>query len=139
MADLAARAQQPSERVRRVGILHTIAQTDADAQHRVTAFEQALQKLGWTIGGNLQVEYRWAAGDPERIRLFAGELIEWDPDIIVGVSTTAAMFQLTRQTHTLPLIFIQVPDPVVLGFVNSLPRPGTNVTGFTNFEFTMGR
>jgi putative ABC transport system substrate-binding protein len=128
---------QRGERVRRVGVLHTIAQTDGDAQPRVAALEQTLQKLGWTVGANLDLEYRWAAGDPNRVRQYARELIDWDADIIVGV-TTAAMLQLTRETQTLPLIFIQVPDPVVLGFVNSLSHPGTNVTGFTNFEFAMG-
>jgi putative ABC transport system substrate-binding protein len=133
---LTAQAQQGG-RPKRIAMLHTLAATDADARPRVVALEQTLEKLGWRAGKNLLVDYHWAAGRPERIRTIAEELVNAPPDLIVAV-TTAATVELLRQTRALPIVFVQVPDPVGLKIVDSLSRPGGNVTGFTNFEFSMG-
>jgi putative ABC transport system substrate-binding protein len=133
---LAARAQQP-ERVRRIGVLIGGVQGDPSVQPRVIAFQQALKDLGWIEGRNLQVEYRWTAGDVERTRAHAAELVALAPDVILAHSTpvTSALQQATR---TLPIVFVQVTDPLGTGFVASLSRPAGNVTGFTTFELSMG-
>jgi putative ABC transport system substrate-binding protein len=133
---LAARAQQ-NERVRRIGVLEALAIDDPEALARVTALAQGLQQLGWTVGRNIRIEYRWGAGDADRIRQQAAELIALAPDAIltVGASTTAPMLRATR---TVPVVFVAVVDPVGASFVDSLARPGGNATGFTNFEYSMG-
>ena len=112
---LAARAQQ-SERMRRIGVLTNLAADDPEGQVRNTAFAQALAQLGWTIGQNLRIEYRWAAGDAERIRRYAAELVALTPDVMLatGAAGVAPMLQATR---TVPIVFVLVPDPVGAGFV----------------------
>ena len=128
---LAARAQ---ERVRRIGLLNPTAAADPESIARVTAFAQGLQQLGWTIGGNVRIEYRWGEGDPEITRKGAVELVALKPDVIMtsGAAGMGPMLQLTR---TIPTVFAIVPDPVSAGFVESLARPGGNATGFLMFEF----
>ena len=127
---LVARGQQRDE-VRRIGVLVNVAADDPEAQTSVAAFKQALQQLGWSEGRNLQIDFRGAAGDPERIQAFAKELIALQPHVILARSTpvTAA---LLRQTRTIPIVFTVVSDPVGERFVESLARPGGNATGFTN-------
>jgi putative ABC transport system substrate-binding protein len=133
---LAARAQ-PSERVRQIGVLIPFAESDAEAQAQVAAFREGLQRLGWTAGRNVQFEYRWAAGEVGRIRTFAKELVELQPDVILA-RTTAVTAALLQETRTIPIAFVVVSDPVGDGFVASMARPGGNVTGFTNVEASLG-
>jgi len=130
---LAARAQL-GDRVRHVGILMDIYEVgDAEGQSRFGAFQETFQKLGWTVGRNVRIESRWAAGDPDRLRAFAAELIGMTPDVILCMGVSAATI-LHQATRTLPVVFVQVSDPVGSGFVTGLDRPGGNITGFTNFE-----
>jgi putative ABC transport system substrate-binding protein len=131
----AARAQQ-SERVRRIGVLTNLAGDDPEGQVRLTAFAQALAQLGWTVGQNLRIEHRWAAGDAERLRRYAAELIALAPDVVLATSniTVAPLLQATR---TVPIVFVQVVDPVGAGFIDSLARPGGNATGFILFEYSL--
>jgi putative ABC transport system substrate-binding protein len=131
---LAAQAQQSP--TRRLGVLVGI-ENDSEGQIRVKAFETALQGLGWTEGINVHIEYRWVAADPQRLRTYSAELIDWAPDVLVASSTPVAAM-LSRQTQTIPIVFLVVTDPVGNGFVTSLARPGGNITGFTNFEISMG-
>ncbi len=133
---LAARAQQPGG-LRRVGVLMGLAETDPFTIKYVQELRSALQSLGWTDGQNIQFVYRYAAGDPERARLFAKELTEMQPDLIVGHTTPVAV-ALSQVTRTLPVVFVSITDPVRDGFVKSMARPGGNMTGFTNYEFSMG-
>jgi ABC-type uncharacterized transport system substrate-binding protein len=130
---LAARAQQ-GERVRRIGVLNTLAADDATGQARNGAFLQGLQQAGWTIGRNVQVETRWAAGDADRLRTYAAELVALAPDVILATGNAAAA-PLLQATRTVPIVFVIVPDPVGAGFVDNLARPGSNATGFTSFEY----
>ena len=132
---LAARAQ-PSERVRRVGIFMDLAEQDAEGQTRVAAFRKGLQDLGWIEGRNVKFDTRWTGGDPARMRRLAAEIVSLAPEVIMngGLPTLVAMQQETR---TIPIVFAQVLDPVGAGFVESLARPGGNVTGFVSFEYTM--
>ena len=132
---LAARAQQ-GERVRRIGVLSGLAEDDPESVARRAAFEQALKALNWVNGSNLQIDYRWAANDPERIRKFAAELIAPAPDVIL-TSGSIIMVPIMQATRTIPIVFVQVIDPVGSGFVESLARPGGNVTGFTQFEYSL--
>jgi putative tryptophan/tyrosine transport system substrate-binding protein len=133
---VAARAQQ-RERVRRVGMLTNLAADDPLATARVAAFAQAMQELGWIVGRNLQIDYRWGQHDPDRLRKYAAELVALGPEVIVANATpsTAALQQATR---SVPVVFVNQVDPVGAGFVESLARPGGNVTGFTNFEYGLG-
>jgi putative tryptophan/tyrosine transport system substrate-binding protein len=133
---LAARAQQP-ERIRRIGVLMNVASNDAEGQVRNAAFVQGLQEGGWAVGRNIEIEYRWGAGDTDRIRQYATELIALAPDVILaaGTSTVAPLFRLNR---SLPIVFVVVPDPVGAGFVESLARPGGNATGFSDYEYGIG-
>jgi len=133
---LLAQAQQ-SERMRRIGVLMTLAADDPEGQARLTAFVQGLQELGWTDGRNVQIDYRWPAGDAERIRRYAAELAALAPDIILA-GGGAVVPSLLQATRTIPIVFTQTPDPVGAGFVESLARPGGNVTGFTAFEYGIG-
>ena len=128
-----ARAQQP-EQMRRIGVLMTLAADDPEGQARLGAFVQGLQELGWTDGRNVRIDYRWPAGDAERIRSYAAELVALAPDVILA-GGGAAVPSLLQATRTVPIVFTQTPDPVGAGFVNSLARPGGNVTGFTLFEY----
>jgi putative tryptophan/tyrosine transport system substrate-binding protein len=130
---IAARAQQ-SERVRRIGVLMPLAADDPEGQNRVAAFAQELQQLGWTIGRNLRIDTRWAAGDPERVRKQAAELVALQPDAILTTGSTS-LGPLRQATRTVPIVFVILIDPVGAGFVASLAKPGGNVTGFIAFEY----
>jgi putative ABC transport system substrate-binding protein len=132
---LAARAQ-PAERMRRIGVLLPAAADDAEFQARVGAFQQGLALLGWTIGRNVRIDSRWATANVAEIRRHAAELVALAPDIILAHGDTAvgALLQVTR---TVPVVFPVVGDPVGGGFVDSLARPGGNVTGFMNFEYSI--
>jgi putative ABC transport system substrate-binding protein len=130
---LLARAQQ-RERMRRVGVLMNFAADDAAAQARLIAFVQNLQHLGWTEGRNVAVEVRWGASDNERIRKSADELVTLAPDVILAVGGPSAG-PLLRRSRVLPIVFVQVTDPVGAGFVENLSHPGGNATGFINFEY----
>jgi putative ABC transport system substrate-binding protein len=130
---LAARAQQ-GERVRRVGVLTNLAQTDSEGRARDEAFVHGLRQLGWTEGDNLRIDRRWTAGDAERARQYATELVALAPDVIVTTGS-AGLIPLLQVTRTIPIVFTVVPDPVGAGFVDSLARPGGNATGFVQFEF----
>jgi putative tryptophan/tyrosine transport system substrate-binding protein len=132
---LAARAQQPTQ-VRRIGVLMGYAESDPEAQALVQSFQQALLELGWRNGDNLQIEYRWGGGDIAQIRAFAKELVALHPDLILA-NTTPVTGALQRETKTIPIVFVIVSDPVGDGFVASLARPGSNVTGFINYEASM--
>src|SRR5262249_519146 len=131
---LAGRAQQQGERVRCIAVLSSLAADDPETQARHAAFLQGLQEWGWTSGRNVQIDYRWAAGDADRIRKYAAELVALAPDVILatGSPVTAALLQTTRGV---PIVFAMVPDPVANGFVASLAKPGGNVTGFTTFDY----
>jgi putative ABC transport system substrate-binding protein len=133
---LAAHAQE-GERMRRIGFLTPFVEDDPEAKARVAAFVQGLQQLGWTDGRNVRIDIRWGAGDAERIRRYAAELVALAPDVILaaGGATVGPLFQATR---TVPIVFTLTPDPVGAGFVDNLARPGGNATGFTNFEFGIG-
>jgi putative ABC transport system substrate-binding protein len=130
---LAARAQQPAG-TRRVGVLVNLPADDPQAQARNAAFLQGLQELGWTVGRNLQIDFRWGAGNADNVRRFAAELVALAPDVILapGTSTLEPLLQATR---SVPIVFVHLADPVGGGFVESLARPGGNATGFTNLEY----
>jgi putative tryptophan/tyrosine transport system substrate-binding protein len=126
---LAARAQQP-ERMRRIGVLMNLAADDREGQARLVAFQQALQQLGWSEGRNMRMDTRWGENDIDRQRRYAAELVALAPDVILasgGVSVSA----LQHVTRTLPIVFAAVGDPVGIGLVDSLARPGGNVTGIS--------
>jgi putative ABC transport system substrate-binding protein len=133
---LAARAQQ-GERTRRIGVLIGTLENDPEASLRVGEFRQALAKLGWSEGRNVVIEFRFGAGDPNRMRAQAKELTGISPDIVVAESTPAAV-ALRQETAAVPIVFLQVANPIGSGLVASLARPGANVTGFTNFEPAIG-
>jgi putative ABC transport system substrate-binding protein len=132
---LAARTQQ-AERMRRIGIIQPASSDDPEYQIRVGALLQELQQLGWTIGRNIRIETRWTKFDPEESRKYAAELVALAPDAIVatGISTVGPLLQLTR---TVPIVFPAASDPVAAGLVESLARPGGNVTGFLSFEYSL--
>jgi putative ABC transport system substrate-binding protein len=132
---LAARAQ-PSERVRRVGVLMSFAAGDPEAQLRVAAFEDGLRDLGWIKGRNLRLEYRWA-DSADALRTYATELARMAPDLILA-NSTPVMAALQEQRPTVPIVFTQVTDPIGQGLVTNLGHPGGNLTGFTSFEFSIG-
>ena len=131
---LAARAQQ--QQMRRIGVLNTLTSDDAAANARYGAFLQGLQQAGWSIGRNVQVETRWAAGDADRLRTYSAELVALAPDVILATGNAAAA-PLLHATRTVPIVFVIVPDPVGAGLVDSLARPGGNATGFVSFEYGM--
>jgi putative ABC transport system substrate-binding protein len=129
-----AAAAQHSERPRRVGVLMNVAADDPLSTLRVSAFALAMQELGWTVGRNVRIDYRWGQADPDRLRKYAAELVTLAPDVIVSnanPSTTA----LQQATRSVPIVFVNQVDPIGAGFVESLARPGGNITGFTNFEY----
>ena len=132
---LAARAQQP-ERMRRIGVLMNLTSDDPEAPGRVAAFAQGLGELGWAVGRNVMIDYRWGAGDVERNRKYAAELIALAPQVILA-NSTQAVAALLQATRTVPIVFVGVPDPVGAGFVNSLARPGGNATGFMAYEWSI--
>jgi putative ABC transport system substrate-binding protein len=125
---------QPGERVRRVGVLMNVAADDPLSTLRVSAFAQAMQELGWTIGRNLRIDYRWGQADPELLRKHAIELVALAPDVILA-NATPSTAALQRATRSVPVVFVNLVDPVGAGFVDSLARPAGNITGFTNFEY----
>jgi ABC-type uncharacterized transport system substrate-binding protein len=133
---LAARAQQ-SVRMRRVGVLMGFPEGDPQAQANVAALRQGLRDLGWIEGRNVLIDDRWAGGDPDKARTFAKELIGLKPDVIVP-STNQVTRIVQQETRTIPIVFAFVGDPVGSGFVASLARPGKNLTGFANFENSIG-
>ena len=130
---LAARAQQ-SERMRRIGVLVFQAADERVTQARIAAFIRRLKEFGWTDGDNVRIEYRWAAGETDNARRYAAELVALTPDVILasGATVVSALQQASR---TVPIVFVNVIDPVGAGFVDSLSRPGGNATGFTNFDY----
>jgi putative ABC transport system substrate-binding protein len=131
---LAARAQQ-DERVRRIGVLMSDASNDPQARVRVAAFAQSLQELGWTDGRNARVDYRWGAGNADRIRTYAAELVALAPDVSLASGTPAVASLQRAAGASVPIVFVTVVDPVGAGFVDSLARPGRNTTGFMLREF----
>jgi putative ABC transport system substrate-binding protein len=132
---LAARAQQ-GEKMRRIGVLTPFAADDPEGHGRLTAFAQGLQQLGWTVGRNIRIDYRWGDGKPDTMRKYAAELVALAPDLIVSDSS-AATAPLLEATRTIPIVFGVVVDPVGAGYVESLARPGGNATGFTPFEYSV--
>ena len=133
---LAARAQQ-GERMRRIGLLMTTVADDPESLARVGAFLQGLRDLGWTDGRNVRIEYRWGSGNADRIRKSAAELVALAPDVILA-NGTSAMGPLQQATRSLPIVFVNVSDPVNSGFIASLARPGGNATGFSALEYSFG-
>jgi putative ABC transport system substrate-binding protein len=132
---LAARAQQ-GRAMRRIGVLNPFTEDDPEVQANIMAFRQTLQKLGWTDGHNVRIDYRWGGADPGRIRAHAIELVGLNPDVVL-VSTALALQPLLRETRSIPIVVAQISDPVGAGFIASLARPGGNLTGFTVAEFSM--
>ncbi len=130
-----ARAQQ-GQHMRRIGVLMNLAADDKEGQARLIAFVQALSDLGWKNANNVQIDTCWGAGDTGRFHQCAAELVALAPDVILAASAST-MDPLLNQTHSIPIVFAQVPDPVGSGYVTSLARPGGNVTGFTQFDFSM--
>src|SRR3974390_332545 len=130
---LAVYAQQ-NERMRHIGVLMPFGKDNPEAQARTAAFLQELQKLGWTEGRNLQIEYRWDTGD---LRKAATELVTSSPDVILA-SSTPAVAALQQETRSVPIVFAQVTDPVSGGVVASLAKPGGNITGFSTFDYSIG-
>jgi putative ABC transport system substrate-binding protein len=134
LAPIGARAQ--SGRLIRVGVLMGIGESDPEAKPRVEALQSGLENLGWTEGHNIHLDYRWAAGDLDKTRRFAQELVALKPDIIV-VHSTPAVKALRELTSTTPMVFVLIADPIGSGFVASLPHPGGNLTGFMNVDAPM--
>src|SRR5215467_8237772 len=134
---LAARAQQ-RERMRRVGVLMALAADDPESQVRIAGFLQGLQQLNWTVGRNLRIDYRWGASnnEPERVRRYAAELIALEPDVVLA-GTGSIVQVLRQQKPTVPIVAAAFIDPVANGSVDSLARPGGNVTGFASAEYSM--
>jgi putative tryptophan/tyrosine transport system substrate-binding protein len=132
---LASYAQQP-QRMRRIGVLNVFAETDAEVQSWDAAFRKRLDELGWLDGRNIHVDYRWGAGSVERTQMFAKELVRLNPDVILSVATPATA-ALQAETHTIPIVFVSVSDPIGSGFVASLASPGGNITGFINLEASL--
>jgi putative ABC transport system substrate-binding protein len=132
---LAARAE--GERIRRIGVLMNLAADDAEGQARLAAFVHDLQQLGWTDGRNVRIDVRWVAGDTRLFHRYADELLALAPDAILA-SATPSVQALQQATRTVPIVFANVGDPVGMGLVASLARPGENITGFTPFEFGFG-
>ena len=133
---LAARAQQP-DRMRRLGVLMAVAESDADVRKGISIFQQTLQELGWKEGHNIRIDYRWGDADAERIQVLAKELVDLNPDVLVGHSTPSAK-GLLKQTRSIPIVFLTVTDPLGQGLVKSLSDPGGNITGFSVFEASLG-
>lgn len=133
---LAARAQQ-TERMRRIGVLSGQAESDPEPKSWITAFSTRLRQLGWTDGENVRIDYRWAGGDLTRLAPLAQELVGLRPDALLAVTNSSAL-ALRQYTLSIPIVFVQVGDPVSTGLVTNLARPNGNITGFTAFEFSVG-
>jgi len=130
---LAVRAQQP-DRMRRIGVLINLAADDPEGHARITAFAQGLQEAGWTTGRNVRIDYRWGGAGADAMAKYAAELVALAPDVILA-ATSVSVAALQQITRTIPIVFVQVIDPVSAGFVASLARPGGNATGFTIIEY----
>ena len=133
---LAARAQK-AEQIRRIAMLSGLTASDPEAQARLAAFHQGLKEVGWTADRTLHIDFRWSSGDTAETQTLARELVELNPELIVGM-TTPAVAALVKETKTIPIVFAGIVDPVGRGFVSNMARPGGNVTGILNFEFSMG-
>ena len=131
---IAAHAQQ-SRRVRRVGILNVLATDDPEAHARKAVFEQTLEQLGWSVGRDLKIENR-QGGDLDNLRRYSAELVALTPEVILSIGSVT-LAPLQQATRTIPIVFVNVPDPVGAGFVESMAHPGGNITGFSNFEYSM--
>src|SRR5207244_13287322 len=132
---LAGGAQQ-AERVRRIGVLMSAVESDPRALEYITAFAQGLAELGWIVGRNVRIEYRWGAGDLDRFRRYAAELVALSPDVVVATAgSIVGAFQ--QASRTVPIVFVTTVDPVGGGWVESLARPGGNATGFATHEFSV--
>jgi putative tryptophan/tyrosine transport system substrate-binding protein len=132
---LVARSQQP-ERMRRIGVLMSTVEGDPRGLESITAFAQGLAELGWTVGRNVRIEYRWGAGDLDRFRKYAAELVSLSPDVVLA-SAGSIVGAFQQASRTVPIVFVTTIDPVGGGWVESLSRPGTNATGFASREFSM--
>jgi putative tryptophan/tyrosine transport system substrate-binding protein len=132
---LTARAQQP-ERVRLIGMLNALGPDDLEAQARIAVFEQALQQSGWVVGRNLKIEIRQIGSDVDRFSSYAAELVALAPDVIFTIGSVG-IASLQQATRTIPIVFVNAPDPVGAGFVQTMGRPGGNITGFSSFEYSM--
>jgi putative tryptophan/tyrosine transport system substrate-binding protein len=132
---LAAGAQQTA-RMRRIGVMTPFPADDAEGNARLTAFAQALQQSGWTVGQNVRIDYRWGPGNANTMRKYADELVALGPDVILA-ATSASVAPLLEASRTVPIVFAGIADPVASGFVESLARPGANATGFTVYEYSI--
>jgi len=128
---------QQAHRVPRVGVLMALPESDPENKPRVEAFQQGLRELGLQDGRNIRIDYRWGTAHPDQAARNAKELVDLNPDVII-VASSPGVVALLRETRTIPIVFLQVGVPVEQGFIASLARPGGNVTGFTNFEFSLG-
>jgi putative tryptophan/tyrosine transport system substrate-binding protein len=135
-ASYAAMAQ-PSDRLRQIAMLSGFSATDPEAQARIAVLQQGLKELGWIEGRNLSIEFRWGTGGAEQMRKLARELIDLKPDLILGM-TTPAVTALVQETNSIPIVFVNIVDPLGRGLISNMARPGGNITGFLNFEFSMG-
>ena len=127
---------QPADRTRVVGVLTNLGPDDPEAKARITVFEQSLHQLGWAVGRDLKIEIRETGSDLDQLRRYAGELVALAPDVILTIGSVA-LAPLQQATRTIPIVFVNVPDPVGAGFVQSMAHPGGNITGFSNFEYSM--
>jgi putative tryptophan/tyrosine transport system substrate-binding protein len=132
----AACAQDGGE-PRRVGVLSSLGESDPEARSMAASFHRALQEAGWIDGRNVRIEHRWAAGSVERLEAFAKELVGWRANVIVA-HTTPSVIALRKETATIPIVFAQISDPIGAGFIANVARPGGNITGFSNFEASIG-
>jgi len=133
----ATHAQQ-RERMRRIGVLMARAANDPEGQKQAAALQRGIEQLGWSPGRNVEIEYRWLAGDASRAEALAKELLDWRPDILVA-NSTPSLVAARQATSTIPIVFVAIADPVTQGFVQSLARPGGNITGFGAEEPSMGQ
>src|SRR6516164_11686412 len=127
---------QSADRVRFVGTVNVLSLDDPEAQVRLTIFKNALEQLGWEVGQNLKIETRQIGGDIDRIRRYAAEIVALEPDAILAVGSIA-VGALQQETHSIPIVFVNAPDRVGAGFVENMSHPGGNITGFSNFEYSM--
>jgi putative ABC transport system substrate-binding protein len=134
---LAAQAQQQAERMRRIGVLMAYPSTDREGQARTDAFVLGLAAQNWHEGNNLRIDWRWAAADRALFERYAAELVSLGPEVLVAGSSSAAVEALRRQTRTIPILFVNIIDPIGQGFITSLARPGGNITGFSNYDTPM--
>src|SRR5215475_10064439 len=131
-----ASESQQAERVRRVGLLNILGPDDPEAQARRAVFEQTLEQLGWTVGRDLKIDIRQVGSDLDSLRRYAAEMVALAPDVILSIGSIAVA-PLQQATRTIPIVFVNVPDPVGAGFVESMAHPGANITGFSSFEYSM--